>query len=113
MTSQYIVVQYGNVMTGEYLNIGIYSYDLDQDKVYSKFITNFSRVRAAFDGAPDPFFEDVAMNWLRKIDTKAALQSIIEKSNSPYASLQFTTPRASLSSGEILAEELAKAFLTE
>ena len=113
MVSQYIVVQYGNVMTGEYLNIGIYSYDIDKPQVYSKFITDFTRIRNAFGGGPDIMFEEHLMEWLKKVDNKEALQKIIDSSNSPYSSLQLMPPRGSLTPGESLAEDVAKTFLTE
>ena len=119
MTSQYVVLQYGNVMTGEYLNIAVYSYDMDLDKpkVYSKFLENWTRVNAAFHQTggknTDPIMEELLDSWLKKIDTKEALQEAIKNSNSPYSSLLFTEARASLTAGETLAEEMAKTFLIE
>jgi len=119
MPSQYVVVQYGNVMTGEYLNIGVYSYDMadDKPKVYSKFLENWTRVNAAFgtngNTVTDPIFEEILNEWLKKIESKEALQEAIRNANSPYSSLMFTKPRASLNSAETLAEEMAKTFLVE
>jgi len=115
MPSQYVVLQYGNVMTGEYLNIAVYSYDMDEEKpkVYSKFLENWARVNAAFGGVRDGIFEDILDHWLKKIETKEALKEAIKNSNSPYSSLLFTEPRASLTAGETLAEEMAKTFLVE
>lgn len=120
MPSQYVVLQYGNVMTGEYLNIAVYSYDMDEDKpkVYSKFLENWTRVNAAFSGpqgreCKDPIMEDLLNEWLKKIETKDALEEAIKNSNSPYSSLLFTKPRASLTPAEILAEDMAKTFLVE
>lgn len=115
MPSQYVVLQYGNVMTGEYLNIGVYSYDMDEDKpkVYSKFLENWDRINAAFGNTKDIIFESLLDSWLRKIDTKDALNEAIKASNSPYSSLMFTDRRASLTAGETLAEEMAKTFLVE
>jgi len=119
MPSQYVVLQYGNVMTGEYLNIAVYSYDMDEDKpkVYSKFLENWTRVNAAFnlkgEKNTDPIMEDLLDHWLKKIDTKDALKEAIKNSNSPYSSLMFTEPRASLLGGETLAEDMAKTFLVE
>lgn len=119
MPSQYVVLQYGNVLTGEYLNIGVYSYDMEDDKpkVYSKFLQNWTRVNAAFgtngNVVTDPIFEEMLDSWLKKIDTKEALQEAIKNSNSPYSSLLFTAPRGSLNSAETLVEEVAKTFLVE
>jgi hypothetical protein len=119
MPSQYVVVQYGNVMTGEYLNIGVYSYDMDDGKpqVYSKFLENWTRVNAAFgtngNTVTDPIFEEILNEWLKKIDSKEALREAIRNANSPYSSLMFTQPRASLNPAETLAEEMAKTFLVE
>lgn len=113
MVSQYVVLQYGNVMTGEYLNIAVYSYDVDENKpkVYSKFLENWTRVNAAF--GPDLIFESILDSYLKKIETKEALQEAIKHSNQPYSSLMFTAPRASLLPGESLAEDMAKTFLVE
>lgn len=119
MPSQYVVVQYGNVMTGEYLNIGVYSYDMadDKPKVYSKFLENWTRVNAAFgknaSTVTDPIFEEILNEWLKKIESKEALQEAIRNANSPYSSLLFTPPRGSINSAETLAEEMAKTFLVE
>lgn len=118
MPSQYVVLQYGNVITGEYLNIAVYSYDMDEDKpkVYSKFLENWTRVNAAFgmkDGDKDIIFEAILNEHLKKLDTKEALQEAIKTANSPWSSLLFTPPRASLTPAETLAEDMAKTFLVE
>lgn len=119
MSSQYVVLQYGNVMTGEYLNIAVYSYDMDEDKpkVYSKFLENWTRVNAAFnmkgDKTTDPIMEDLLDNWLKKIETKPELEEAVRDSNSPWSSLLFTEPRGSLLAAELLAEDMAKTFLVE
>lgn len=119
MPSQYVVLQYGNVITGEYLNIGVYAYDLDEEKpkVYSKFLENWTRVNAAFNWEgnknADPIMEDLLNEWLKKIETKDALQEAIKNSNSPYSSLLFTKPRASLETPEILVEAMAETFLVQ
>lgn len=115
MGSQYVVLQYGNVLTGEYLNIGVYSYDMEDDKpkVYSKFLEDWTRVNAAFGNVTDPVFEEILDSWLKKIDTKEALQEAIKNANSPYSSLLFTAPRGSINPAETLAEDMAKTFLVE
>lgn len=115
MASQYVVLQYGNVLTGEYLNIGVYSYDMEDDKpkVYSNFLHDWTRVNAAFGNVTDPIFEEMLDSWLKKIDTKEALQEAIKNANSPYSSLLFTAPRGSINPAETLAEEMAKTFLVE
>ena len=102
-------------MTGEYMNIAVYSYDLDDDKpqVYSKFLENWDRINAAFNADKDVIFESILDSFLKKIDTKEALQEAIKNSNSPYSSLMFTAPRASFLPGESLAEDMAKTFLVE
>lgn len=119
MPSQYVVLQYGNVMTGEYLNIAVYSYDVDEDKpkVYSKFLENWTRVNAAFDlkgdKNTDPIMEAMLDEWLKKIETREALEEAIKNANSPWSSLLFTKPRASLLPAETLAEDMAKTFLVQ
>lgn len=106
-------------MTGEYLNIAVYSYDLDEDKpkVYSKFLKNWTRVNAAFDMKgdknTDPIMEEMLNGWLIKIETKEALREAIKNANSPWSSLLFTPPRGSLTPGETLVEDMAKTFLVE
>src|SRR5512135_1000330 len=101
MASQYVILQFGNVMTGEYLNIAVYTYDMDEDKpqVYSKFLENWTRVNAAFDlkgdRNADPILESLMNNWLKKIDNKTALDEAIKNSNSPWSSLMFTERRGS------------------
>lgn len=102
-------------MTGEYMNIAVYSYDLDDDKpqVYSKFLKDWTRVNDAFNIEDDKIFGAILDSYLKKIDTKEALQEAIKNSNSPYSSLMFTAPRASLLPGESLAEDMAKTFLVE
>jgi hypothetical protein len=119
MPSQYVVLQFGNVITGEYLNIAVFSYDMDEDKpkVYSKFLENWTRVNAAFDLTgdknADPILESLMNNWLKKIETKDALHEAIKNGNSPWSSLMFTEPRASLLPAETLVEDMAKTFLVE
>jgi hypothetical protein len=119
MTSQYVILQYGNVMTGEYLNIAVYAYDMDEDKskVYSKFLDNWTRVNAAFDlkgdKNTDPIMEDLLDSWLKKIDTKPALEEAMKNANSPWSSLLFVKPRASLLPAETLVEDMAKTFLVQ
>lgn len=119
MPSQYVVLQFGNVITGEYLNIAVFSYDIDEDKpkVYSKFLENWTRVNAAFDlkgdKNADPILESLMNNWLKKIETKDALREAIKNGNSPWSSLMFTEPRASLLDAESLVEDMAKTFLVE
>lgn len=121
MPSQYVVLQYGNVMTGEYLNIGVYAYDMDEEKpeVYSKFLENWTRVNAAFPTGKqgkecgDTIMESLLDSWLRKIETKEALQKAMKDANSPWSSLMFTQPRASLEAPEILVEAMAETFLVQ
>lgn len=99
-------------MTGECLNIGVYTYDINSDKVYTKFLNKYDRVQAAFGSARDPIFEAIVAD-LKKIDSKQELDKTIWRSGSPYSSLQFTQPRASLGNAEELVEWAATTFLTE
>lgn len=106
-------------MTGEYLNIAVYSYDVDETKpqVYSKFLENWTRVNAAFDlkgdKNTDPIMEAMLDEWLKKIETRAALEEAMKNADSPWSSLLFTKPRASLLPAETLAEDMAKTFLVQ
>lgn len=119
MPSQYVVLQFGNVMTGEYLNIAVFTFDLDEDKpkVYSKFLENWTRVNAAFnltgDKNADPILEALMNDWLKKIETKDALQAAMKNANSPWSSLMFTELRASLLPAELLVDDMAKTFLVQ
>jgi hypothetical protein len=111
MVSEYVVLQYGNVISGEYTNIAVYSYDTanDKPKVYSKFLENWDQV----EGSQDEIFQALLNTWLKKIETKEALQEAIRNSNSTFSSLLFTAPRSSVSSAETLLEEMSKLFLVE
>lgn len=113
MTSQYIVVQYGNVMTGEYLNIGVFVFDFDPkvEMVYVQFLTNWDRITAAF--GKDTILESIVEHTLKKIVTKKQMDNIIQAAQSPYSSLQFTPPRGSLDTPEDLVKWAAKTFLVE
>ena len=119
MPSKYIVCQFGNVMTGEYLNIGVYTYDIDPDKqkVFCRFLTNWTRINAAFgqtgDKNADTILSDLIDSWLTKIETKDKLLEDIKNSYSPYSSLLFTEPRASLLPADQLLDDVAKTFLVE
>lgn len=119
MASKYVVLQFGNVITGEYLNIAVYTFDIDEDKpkVYSKFLENWTRVNAAFnlqgEKNADPILDSLMSNWLSKIETKDALQEAIKNANSPWSSLMFTEERASLLPAETLVEDISKTFLVE
>lgn len=117
MPSQYIVCQFGNVMTGEYLNIGVYTYDIDTSQVFSRFLENWTRVNAAFglngDKNSDPIMASMLDNWLTKIDDRETLLADIKNSYSPYSSLLFTEPRASLLPAQELLDDVAKTFLVE
>ena len=112
MVSEYVVLQYGNVITGEYTNIAVYTYDTadDKPKVYSKFLENWDRIN---QGNQDVIFEEMLNTWLKKIETKEALEEAVRNSNSPFSSLLFTSPRSSVSTAEALLEEMAKLFLVE
>jgi hypothetical protein len=113
MPCQYVVVQYGNVMTGEYLNLGLFAYNVDPEikEVKSRWVADLSRIQTTF-GWRDPILESILESWLKKIDTKEALQTAILHTNSPYSSLQFLDPRASLDEdADRLAEDMAKTFL--
>jgi hypothetical protein len=115
MPSQYVVVQYGDLFRGEYLNLGVFAYNVDSEikEVKSRWLSNLSRIEAAF-GWKDTILESFFESWLKKIDTKVALQDAIKSCNSPYTSLQFTQPRGSLDEDpEKLVADLAKTFLVE
>lgn len=115
MTCQYIVVKYGDLFRGEYLNIGVFAYDMDPNvtEVKSKFLSNLSRIKSTF-GYSDPIMEAILEGHLKKISTKEELNKAIEDANSPYTSLMYTLPRASLDSDvDRLLNDVAKIFLVE
>lgn len=119
MTSQYVVCCYYNMISGEFINIGLYTYDFDEDKtkVYSKFVLNWPRLNALFgiegDKPSDGILKSLVEDWLSKIDQKDVLQEMLKNSGGPWSSLQFTEPRASLLPAEQLLEDIAKDFLIE
>ena len=115
MPSLYVVVKYGDLFRGECLNLGVFSYNVDPDikEVHSKFLTNLSRIEAVF-GWKDTIMESLFNEWLVKIKTKSELEDAIKRSNSPYSSLQFTPPHASLDEdAEQLVKDMASIFLVE
>lgn len=111
MPSQYVVVQYGHVTSGEYLNVGVYVYDMDPNatEVKSDFVQDLSRIQKAF--GKDRIFESLLENWLKKITTKEQMLDALQQCNSPYSSLQMTPPRASLLSPDDLLKSIVPHFL--
>jgi hypothetical protein len=116
MTSHYTVIQYGNVITGEYLNIAVFAYDDNKLEVYSQFSVNWTRVNEIFESEnahKDPIFESILEHHLKEIKTKVELQRWVKDSQSPFSSLLFTDLRPSDLPAEQLLEEMSKRFLTE
>ncbi len=115
--SHYVILQYGNVITGEYSNIAVYAYDDNKPEVYSKFAVNWTQINTQFEiedpNHKDVIFETILETHLKKIATKEELQECMRVSNSPFSSLLFTEPRASETPVETLLEEMSKRFLTE
>ena len=114
MSTQYMVVQFGDLFRGEFLNIGVFAWDTDPfiTEVKSKFITNIDRHKAVF-GFADPILVDILENWIKKINNKSSLEQFVESCDSPYTSLQVTPPRGSLEPVDQLLEGIAKTFLVE
>lgn len=114
MPSQYIVMQYGDVMRGEFLNIGVFAYDMDPivTEVKSRFLKSLDRVEKTFN-MKDPILRDLFKYWQTDIINKEQLNELVDSCNSPYTSVQFTDPRASLNSPEELVVWAAKTFLVE
>lgn len=114
MASQYIVVRAGDLFKGEFLNIGVFTYEVDPEstQVYSHFISNFERIYAALGWGKDIILEAIAEH-AGKIDTKEKMEDFLKDCNSPWSSLIFTEPRASLESAKELSEWVIKTFLTE
>lgn len=114
MPCQYIVVQVGDLWRGEFLNIGVFAYNMDplSKEVYPKFVNSLKRVETTF-GWNDGILKGI-LEGLRSINNKAKLEELMQGGNSPYSSLQFTEPRASLDEDpKKLAEEMAENFLVE
>jgi hypothetical protein len=113
MPSQYQVVQYGNLFTGEYLNIGVFAFDFDPNvsEVHNYFLTDWERIRAAF--GVDRILEDIVDSWMRTIVNKKQLEDFVKSCNTPYTSLQITQPRASLDEPAELLKWAKKTFLVE
>ncbi len=117
MTSKYQVVIYQNMISGEYVNIGVYTYNDDDTKVYSKFHLDWTRINVMLsnkvDDKADPILDSLVANSLSKVENKDHLQDVIKMCNSPYASLQILPPRASLLSADKLLEDIEKDFLVK
>lgn len=115
MITEYIVLQYGNVMTGEYLNIGVYTYSADENnqEVICRFVKKFDRVNNAFN-CIDPILSELVKSWLGKINTKISLKELVDSCDTPYTSLRVTEPRGSLlKTPEELLNSIADTFLVE
>ncbi len=115
MPSQYVILKYKTVYSGEFAQIAVFSYDTDEDKptVYLGFVTGWARVNSATESTDDPVFEDLLGTFLRKIDTKVLLQEFIENSETLYTVFMLMSPQDSSSPAETLAEEIANTLLVE
>ena len=115
MSSQYIILKYKTVYSGEFVQIAVFSYDTDEDKptVYLSFVNGWARVNSATENPSDPIFEDLLGTFLRKIDTKVLLQEFIENSGTLYSVFMLVPPVDSSSPAETLAEEIASMLLVE
>lgn len=115
MPSQYIVIKFGNVITGEYLNIGVATFEiLTEQPIYFKFITKWDRICKTFgaDITGDIFLNSIVAD-ISTFQTKQELFDYIRGSSSPYCSLQFTETRASLEPAEQLLDWAFKTFIVE
>lgn len=104
----------GDLWKGEYLNIGVFAYDADplSNRVCSKFVDNLDRIEKAF-GWKDQILREIFEHLRTEIKTKLQLEDLIKSSNSPYSSMQFTEPRASIiEDPQQLVDDVSKHFLT-
>jgi len=115
VSSQYIILKYKTVYSGEFAQIAVFSYDTDEDKpaVYLSFIEGWARVNSTAESTSDPVFEDLLGTFLRKIDTKVLLQEFIGNSGTLYSVFMLMPPNDSSSPAETLAEEIASTLLVE
>lgn len=115
MTSKYEIVIYQNMISGEYINIGIYTYNDDDTKVYNKFRVNWEKYHAIFDtgkdGPIDILLTHMIEDLLSKVEDKTALEEVHKMCDGPYSSLAIIRPRASLLLAEKLLEDIEKDIL--
>jgi len=112
MASQYIILNYRSVATGDFVNIAVFSYDVDPDatQTYLSFVKDWVSVNNANGDTNDPTFESLLGSFLSKIDTKQALQKAIDDSQVPYSVFMYGDPQDSEMSADVLAEEVAKTL---
>jgi Protein of unknown function (DUF3037) len=115
MTSHYTIAQYVPDPTAdERMNIGVITWD--ESRVYSNFVSDFTRARA-FGGQNVGFlreFTDYVSDLTKKTsnDYREFAPSRIDKLISSWTdSIQFTRPRGSTKSASQLISELPAVFL--
>lgn len=109
MPSAYRVIQYGNLLTGEVLNIGVVAFG--DGRVRSQFLTDWSRVWAAFGSEGDPILTGWVRYFVNEVRTEAQLDEVVGRCRGPYSSLQITEQRASLDDPDALLQEVSARFL--
>ena len=114
MPSQYMIVQYGNVMTGEYHSIGIFAYDMDPNatEVYTYFMPKFDRIYQVLGWDGDRILEGIVDHWLKTVVNQQQLQNII-KAQSPFSSLIVLEARISLDEPWQVIQWAKETFLAE
>lgn len=107
-----MVVQYGDLITGESMNVGVFAYAVDGDgRVRSRFIRDLARVRAAF--GRDEILEWWLENAGPAVVDMGTFEHLRRSVDSPYSSLRLTEPRGSLEDPDALVEWAARTFLVE
>jgi hypothetical protein len=110
MTSQYIIVNYKSIHTGEFVNIAVLSYDTDVSKpeVYLAFVKNWPSVNNAAGLPDDATFENLLSSFLGALSTKETLLKSIDDNQGP--ALMYGDPQDSEMSADLLATEVAKTL---
>jgi len=123
MVSRYSIIQYvPNPVADERINIGVLAFD--DDSVLVRFLSSWTRVSCFGKHSEVPTLKEFARKM--KETAKAGLlfpgddtngkrrhERLLKVSNSWLNSIQFTEPRGSLETVDILLEEVAQNYLLE
>jgi hypothetical protein len=109
MPSQYTVLSFMNMITGESVNVAVAA--LDDKVVKFSVLKNWTRFNAMF-GAQDPILDFILNDYLTVAVTPENLKKRISR-QSGMSSLQFSELRGSLTDVDELLDYVTKTFLVE
>jgi hypothetical protein len=112
MKTKYVVVKYGDLNRGEYMNIAIAAWEDagPTAQVHWRFLQDWRRIDAAFPKG-DAVKQDT-MQRLIGIRTKSDYDTTLRRMG-PYTPFEFAEEMPSITTPEDTLESLAKFFLVE